>query len=154
MYYSQINKMSLWLILLFLVPNISFSQETKEEEKVYKSVEEPPEFPGGRDSLKAFLNRHLKYPYDDKMAGREGEVLITFVVEKDGTFSNVKIEPASEPAPSREMVEEARRVFKLMPTWTPGKQRGKTVRVAHKLPVSFAFYGSRKQKKTKKEKVG
>lgn len=149
---SFIDKMSLVLILSFLAPLVVLSQDLEEEEGVFRSVEEPPEFPGGRDSLRQFLNANLKYPYDDKMSGREGKILIAFVVEKDGSFSNVRFVLELEPKPTDQMVDEALRVFNLMPKWTPGKQRGKVVRARHELPITFAFYKGKKEKKSKRRR--
>lgn len=150
--YSIPYKMGLLgLILVFMNVHSAFGQESNEQ-KVFKKVEEPPQFPGGRDSLKSFLNAHLKYPYDDKMAGREGRVLISFVVEVDGSVSDIQTEADSDPAPSEEMVQEALRVFALMPSWIPGKQRDQEVRVRHHLPITFSFYTGRKLKHLKKGK--
>ena len=107
--------------------------EEIEEESVFLVVEEDPEFPGGMDSLKAFIERNLIYPQAARDNKIEGKVYVTFTVEADGSISNVKV--------LRDIGggcgEEAVRVVKMMPKWKPGKQRGKPVRTQFNLPVTF-----------------
>ena len=107
--------------------------EEIEEESVFLVVEEDPEFPGGMDSLKAFIERSLIYPQAARDNKIEGKVYVTFTVEADGSISNVKV--------LRDIGggcgEEAVRVVKMMPKWKPGKQRGKPVRTQFNLPVEF-----------------
>ncbi len=118
------------------VGGVGFSdgvEEEMEEEEVFVVVEDDPEFPGGVDSLKAFIERNLVYPQLAKDNKIEGKVFVTFVVEKDGSISGVKV--------LRDIGygcgAEAIRVVMKMPKWKPGKQRGKPVRVQYNLPIVF-----------------
>jgi protein TonB len=96
-------------------------------------VDQMPEFPGGRDSLFAYIAKELKYPEQAVENGVEGTVFVTFVVEADGSISNPKVLRGI----GYGCDEEAHRVVKGMPNWTPGKQRGKAVRVQYNLPFRF-----------------
>lgn len=110
-------------------------EEEKEEaeEEIFTVVENDPEFPGGMDALYKYLSSNIKYPAIAKENNITGRVYVTFVVEKDGSIANPRI--------LRDIGggcgQEAIRVVKSMPKWTPGKQRGKAVRVQFNLPVSF-----------------
>lgn len=100
---------------------------------VFSVVEDEAEFPGGIDALGQFLASNIKYPQEAKEEKITGKVIITFVVEKDGSINDIKI--------LRDIGygcgEEAKRVVKLMPKWKPAKQRGKFVRQQFVLPVNF-----------------
>ena len=108
-------------------------EEVEEEEEIYMVLEDDPEFPGGMDSLRAFIERNLVYPQWAKDNKIEGKVYVIFTVEKDGSISNVKV--------LRDIGggcgAEAIRVVMKMPKWKPGKQRGKPVRVQYNLPIEF-----------------
>lgn len=105
----------------------------EEEEEIFTVVETQPQFPGGEDSLYNFIYSNLRYPQSAMRYKLEGRVFITFVVEKDGSITNVRI--------LRDIGggcgQEAKRVVEMMPKWIPGKQNGKTVRVQYNLPVTF-----------------
>ena len=103
------------------------------EEEIFVVVENEPEFPGGMDSLMAFLARNIVYPKTAKENGIQGKVFLTFCVEKDGSISNIKVLRDIGGGCGAEAV----RVVKMMPKWTPGKQRGKAVRVQYNLPIQF-----------------
>ncbi len=107
----------------------------EEEEEVFIVIEDDPEFPGGMDSMIAFLARNIVYPKQAKKAGIEGRVYITFVVEKDGSVSNVKCIRDIGGGCGAEAV----RVVKMMPKWKPGRQRGVAVRTQFTLPVQFTI---------------
>ena len=118
------------------VGGVGFSdgvEEEMEEEEVFVVVEDDPEFPGGVDSMKTFIERNLVYPQLAKDNKIEGKVFVTFVVEKDGSISGVKV--------LRDIGygcgAEAIRVVMKMPKWKPGKQRGVPVRVQYNLPIVF-----------------
>ena len=96
-------------------------------------VEEMPEYPGGMEAMMKFVAENLKYPQQMQKEKVEGRVLLSFVVEKDGSVTN--IEEVKSPHPV--LTEEAIRVVKLMPKWKPGKQDGKEVRVQFNLPITF-----------------
>lgn len=107
------------------------------EAEIFTVVEESPAFPGGDEKLYEFLAKNMKYPQMARESGIQGIVYVTFVVEPDGSISNVRV--------LRDIGggcgEEAIRVVKAMPRWTPGKQRGKAVRVQFNLPVKFTLQG-------------
>ncbi|MBR3029386.1 MAG: TonB family protein [Bacteroidales bacterium] len=96
-------------------------------------VEDMPEYPGGMEAMMKFVAENLKYPEQMQKEKVEGRVLLSFVVEKDGSVTN--IEEVQSPHPV--LTEEAIRVVKLMPKWKPGKQDGKEVRVQFNLPITF-----------------
>ena len=130
------------LILAFsicLFALVGYSQEVvktgEEEQKVYNRVEEPPQFPGGMEALIAHIADNLKYPKAAKEAGVEGTVYVSFVVSEEGSCVDEKILRGIHPACN----EEAMRVVSTMPKWTPGKQKGKAVRVQYTLPIKFAL---------------
>jgi len=99
-------------------------------------VEIDPSFPGGEDELYSFICKNIVYPRAAKEANIEGTVLVEFVVEPNGKISNVKA--VHKVAPSLD--EEAVRVVRLMPAWSPGKQRGKAVRTRFRLPILFSLH--------------
>ena len=96
-------------------------------------VEEMPEFPGGMDSLQAFLVREIQYPQVAKDYGITGTVLVEFVVEKDGSVTNAKVKVPLFP----ECDKEACRAVMSMPKWKPGKNMGKPVRCYYQVPITF-----------------
>ena len=103
------------------------------ESEVYNMVEEAPQFPGGVQELMKYLGKNLKYPVAAQNAGKQGNVVCQFVVKSDGTIGDIKVMRSISP----ELDEEAIRVIKAMPAWTPGKQDGKAVNVRYTLPVAF-----------------
>lgn len=98
-------------------------------------VEEMPEFPGGMDALQPYLKREVRYPEAARLIGMSGVVLVEFVVEKDGSISNVKVLVPVYP----DLDAEAIRVIKGFPKWKPGKQMGKAVRVYFQIPIRFSI---------------
>ena len=116
------------------IAEVKIEEEVDEEEvKIFTVVENDPEFPGGMDALYKYLAENIKYPQLARDNGITGKVYVTFVVERDGSIANPRI--------LRDIGggcgAEAIRVVKSMPKWTPGKQRGKAVRVQFNLPVNF-----------------
>ena len=101
--------------------------------KVFDVVEEMPSLPGGQGALMAFLSSNIKYPVVAQENGVQGRVIVGFVVEKDGSISDVKVMRSVDPSLDR----EAQRVVKAMPKWKPGKQNGSAVRVKYTVPVVF-----------------
>jgi len=116
------------------------------EEPIFIVVEEQPEFIGGEEARLKFLMDNLKYPREAKEANLYGKVIVSFVVEVDGSLSNIKILRSVHPL----LDAEAIRVVKLMPNWKAGKQRGKAVRVQYHLPITFILNGKPKEDKRKK----
>ena len=101
--------------------------------KVFDVVEEMPSFPGGQGALMSFLNSNIKYPVVAQENGVQGRVIVGFVVERDGSITDVKVMRSVDPSLDR----EAQRVVKSMPKWKPGKQNGSAVRVKYTVPVVF-----------------
>lgn len=105
----------------------------EEENKVFDIVEQQPLFPGGPAALMKYLSENTKYPVVAQENGVQGRVYVQFVVEKDGSISDVHVLRGVDPSLDKEAV----RVVKSMPRWTPGKQNGITVRVNYRVPVLF-----------------
>lgn len=101
--------------------------------KVFDVVEEMPHFPGGPAALQAFLSSNTKYPVVAQENGVQGRVTVAFVVERDGSITDVRVVRSVDPSLDR----EASRVVRSMPRWSPGKQNGSTVRVKYTVPVVF-----------------
>ena len=118
-----------------ITPVVIEEEEDETETQIFTVVENDPEFPGGMEALYKYLAQNMKYPQLARDNGITGKVYVTFVVEKDGSIANPKV--------LRDIGggcgQEAIRVVKSMPKWTPGKQRGKPVRVQFNLPVNFSL---------------
>lgn len=104
-----------------------------DKEKVYQVVGQQPSFPGGREELFKYLAYNVKYPIDAAKNKIEGRVLVTFVVEHDGSISNVNVANSVYPSLDKESI----RVVSGMPKWIPGKANGKTIRVKYTIPITF-----------------
>ena len=104
-----------------------------EETKVFDVVEQMPSFPGGPTALMTYLSQNTKYPVVAQENGVQGRVVVSFVVERDGSITDVRVVRSVDPS----LDKEATRVVKSMPNWIPGKQNGSTVRVKYNVPVSF-----------------
>lgn len=104
-----------------------------EETKIFTVVEQMPMYPGGDGALMGYLRDNIHYPTVAAENGVQGRVVVGFVVERDGSITDVKILRGVDPSLDR----EAMRVVKDMPKWTPGKQNGSAVRVKYQVPVSF-----------------
>lgn len=102
---------------------------------IYTVVEEMPCFPGGEEARIRFLEENISYPEQAKEQGFQGKVYITFVVEVDGSISDVRVIRGIGGGCD----EEAVRVIKLMPKWNPGKAKGFPVRVKFNLPIKFTL---------------
>ena len=105
----------------------------EEENKVFDVVEQMPSFPGGMAALMAYLQKSIKYPPVAEENGIQGRVVCTFVVERDGSVTDVRVAKSVDPSLDKEAV----RVVSTMPKWIPGKQNGQSVRVKYTLPVTF-----------------
>ena len=103
------------------------------DQEISQIVEEMPSFPGGEQKMMEYIAKNTKYPKAAREAGIQGRVFVGFVVEPDGSISNVKLLRGIGGGCD----EEAMRVVKSMPKWKPGKQRGKVARVAYQLAVNF-----------------
>jgi len=120
----------------YKAPTVVAEKEVVETE-IFTVVEDNPAFPGGDEARIQFLQSNMKYPTMARESGIQGKVYVTFVVEKDGRVTDVKILRGIGGGCD----EEAVRVVKAMPKWTPGKQRGKAVRVQFNLPIQFTLNG-------------
>ena len=105
----------------------------EEETKVFDVVEQMPSFPGGNSALMQYLSSNIKYPVVAEENGVQGRVVCTFVVERDGSITDVRVIRSVDPSLDKEAV----RVVKGMPRWIPGKQNGSAVRVKYTVPVTF-----------------
>lgn len=104
-----------------------------EENKIFTVVEQMPMYPGGDAALMQYLSSNIHYPAVAAENGVQGRVVVGFVVERDGSITDVNVMRSVDPALDREAV----RVVKNMPHWTPGKQNGSAVRVKYQVPVTF-----------------
>lgn len=105
----------------------------EEPEKVFEVVEQPPSFPGGDAALMEYLNNNISYPTIAQENSIQGKVTCSFVVGKDGSIQDVRVERSVDASLDKEAV----RVIRSMPKWIPGRQGGNAVKVKYYLPVSF-----------------
>ncbi len=113
--------------------NMDVTAENLIQGEVYDMVEVAPQFPGGSKELMSWLGQNLRYPVKAQEAGKQGRVVLQFVITKEGKVADIKVMRGVSP----ELDEEAVRVVKAMPAWTPGKQDGQAVNVRYTLPVTF-----------------
>ena len=107
--------------------------EEQAPEIMFGDVEQMPMFPGGAEALFDYLSENIKYPEDCEETCVQGRVIVTFVVERDGSLTDAKVVKSVYPS----LDEEALRVVNGMPKWIPGKFNGKPVRVKYTIPVTF-----------------
>ena len=100
------------------------------EEDIFQVVEDMPTFPG---DINKWLGKNVKYPVIAQENNIQGRVTVQFVIERDGSITDVKVLRGVDPSLDKEAV----RVVKSMPKWKPGKQRGKPVRVSYTVPINF-----------------
>jgi TonB family protein len=124
------------------VVDIPKVKETPQEKVIFQVVEEMPEFPGGMAEAMKFLAKNIKYPVAAQQAKIEGRVIVQFVIERDGSVSDVKVMRGVNP----ELDAEAIRVVSMMPNWIPGKQRGKAVAVKYTMPIMFRLQNPKPEK--------
>lgn len=108
-------------------------EEEVEEVLPFAVIEDKPVFPGGDAELLKYLATETQYPVIARENGIEGKVFVSFVIDKDGSVTDVKILRGVDPY----LDKEAMRVVRSMPNWKPGKQRGKSVKVQYQLPLNF-----------------
>ena len=108
---------------------------TPKTEDVFIMVEQQPQYPGGMEALRQFLSNNLSYPRQATSAGVSGRVFVSFVVNTDGSLTDVQVLKGI----GFGCDEEAMRVVQKMPRWRPGKQSGRAVRVKYNLPISFTL---------------
>lgn len=130
------KNVSLKVALMMLVLLFSFmtsTAQTKKNDMVFDVVEVMPQYPGGQIAMLQYIMKNIKYPEQAMKEGIQGRVAVSFIVEKDGSISNVKPILSVHPLLNKEAV----RVVESMPKWSPGKQNGKPVRVRFNVPVMF-----------------
>lgn len=117
---------------------VSVKGDEKEEEPIFLIVEHMPQFPGGDIALREYIRDNVVYPEEAKAKKIQGKVFVQFVIGTDGNVEpeNVKIARGIDPL----LDAEAIRVIKSLPTWEPGTQRGKPVRVSFTIPIDFSMY--------------
>lgn len=121
----------------YIPPPVEEEEEEVVEVEIFTVVEQMPEFPGGAGAMMKYLGDNIQYPQMAREIGTQGTVFVTFVVEPNGAITGVRILRGIGSGCD----EEAIRVVKSMPKWTPGKQRGRSVRVQFNLPVKFILAG-------------
>jgi periplasmic protein TonB len=114
---------------------IIVEEEEVEEDVIFTVVEDQPSFPGGEEARIRFLQENLRYPQMAREAGIQGTVFVTFVVERDGSVTDVRVLRGIGGGCD----EEAVRVVRNMPRWQPGRQRGQPVRVQFNMPIRFVL---------------
>ncbi len=102
---------------------------------VYDFPEKMAQFPGGADAMDMFIRKNLEYPAALKESGVVGKVYVQFIVEKDGTITDVKVRRGTNTG----LDNEAVKVIEKMPNWLPGSVRGKKVRVKQTIPITFSL---------------
>lgn len=123
------------LMSLFGLTTVS-AQKTvvaNKNQQVFEVVEKMPEFPGGQVALFEYLSKNVKYPADAEKQKIEGRVLVSFVVNTDGSITDIEVMRKTFPSLDAEGV----RVISGMPKWTPGEQKGQKVRVHYTVPIVF-----------------
>ena len=115
----------------FTPPEIE--EEEIVEAEIFKVVEEMPEFPGGAAKMMEYIQKNIKYPMMARESDIQGRVFVSFVVEPDGSITNVAVLRGIGGGCD----EEALRVVQSMPNWKPGKQRGSAVRCSFTVPIIF-----------------
>ena len=122
------------LVLLFVANTNATAQNKKAaNDKVLEKAEVMPEYPGGDQAMMQFVAENVKYPQDAIDKEISGRVLVSFVVEKDGSIGDVKVVKGIGGGCD----EEAVRVVNTMPKWKPGMDKGKPVRVSYMMPITF-----------------
>lgn len=127
------KKLVFLAIALFLGSMASLAKEEKND-SVYQVVDELPTFKGGVQKFMEWMSSNIQYPKTAKAAGAEGRAIVRFVVNKNGTISDVKIMKSTG---NEELDNEAMRVVCASPKWKPGKINGKTVRTMMNQPIMF-----------------
>ena len=125
----------LFLIMFFMafVSVNAYSQSDDSDNEVYVMVEEAAQFPGGQNEMLKFIQDNRQYPEEAKANNVHGKVIVNFIVEKDGSLSNITVKRGLGSGCD----EEAVRIINSMPKWKPGKQKGKEVRTRIMIPVTF-----------------
>lgn len=130
----MMSLMAICCLTTVLAQKTVVSQNDQKEDP-FNVVEDMPAFPGGMEAMIQFISSNIKYPADAKKQKVDGRVLVKFVVEKDGSITEVKVIKPAFPS----LDAEAIRVVKAMPKWKPGYQNGQAVRVQFAMPINFSL---------------
>ena len=133
LWWRLLTAMSVLAILLMVNTNAMAQSKKAANEKVLEKAEVMPEYPGGDQAMMQFVAENVKYPQDAIDKEISGRVLVSFVVEKDGSIGDVKVVKGIGGGCD----EEAVRVVNTMPKWKPGMDKGKPVRVSYMMPITF-----------------
>lgn len=118
------------------LPPIDGRLETIDEKDVYVTASEMPSFLGGDlNTFRKWVSDRLRYPVSAQEVGIEGKVVVQFIVEKDGSISNVTVART----PDKVLSDEVVRILAMSPKWEPGKQRNMPVRIRYTLPIDFTI---------------
>lgn len=127
------NKKDSTITIVDSIPTKPEEMAEANEEKVHYLIDKKPEFPGGMNVFMLWIAKNMKYPAVAQKEKQQGRVIVGFIVEKDGSITNAKIEQSVSPL----LDAEALRLVKAMPTWTPAEVKGEVVRCYHSLPFMF-----------------
>ena len=133
LWWRLVATMSVLVILLMVNTNALAQNKKTANDKVLEKAEVMPEFPGGDQAMMDFVAKNVQYPQEARDKEISGRVLVSFIVEKDGSIGDVKVVKGIGGGCD----EEAVRVVKAMPKWKPGKDKGKPVRVSYMMPFTF-----------------
>lgn len=128
-------KLSLILLIFLAIGLVQTNANVQEKDGVYEKVEVMPEYPGGEVALRNDIASNVKYPKEAKKKKIQGKVYVTFIVNEKGKVADAKIARSVDPA----LDKEAIRVMNELKTWTPGKEKGKAVKVRYTVPINFAL---------------
>ena len=123
------------------------NSKTESDQKAFTFVEEMPSFPGGTDAMYKYIYETIKYPKEDREQGKEGMVIINFIVEADGSITNAKVLRGVSPGLNAEGLRVINGMNDLPENWIPGKHEGKNVAVQFTLPLKFVL----QEQKTEQE---
>ena len=133
LWWRLLTTMSVLAILLMVNTNAMAQSKKIANDKVLEKAEVMPQFPGGDQAMMKFVAENVQYPQEARDKEISGRVLVSFIVEKDGSIADVKVVKGIGGGCD----EEAVRVVKAMPKWKPGKDKGKPVRVSYMMPFTF-----------------
>jgi periplasmic protein TonB len=128
-------KTIVFLILMSFAATFAVQAQNTEKKEVYEEVEVMPAYPGGQEALLEFLGENVKYPKNAAKNKIQGKVFVNFIVDETGAVTNAKIVRGVDP----DLDKEALRVINLLEKWTPGKNKGKAVKVKFTIPINFAL---------------
>ncbi|HVS90973.1 MAG TPA: energy transducer TonB [Mucilaginibacter sp.] len=118
-----------------IVIDAPVADSSAHNDKIFTAVENEPTFPGGKNAFVRFLATNIRYPATAYEKHIQGKVFLSFVIEKDGSLTDIKVVRSA----SNDLDAEALRVMKICPRWNAGTQNGRPVRVAYTIPISFTL---------------